>query len=44
MEKYGFIKGFFNRELPIKAFLSVSTENRSYRPLFYPRRTWSGQY
>ena len=38
MEKDGFLKEFFNSEIPINASLSVSTEYRTYRPLFYPRR------
>ena len=44
MKKDGYIEGFLNSELPIKASLSVSTEYRSYRPLFYLRRTWDIQY
>ena len=34
MKKDGYIEGFLNSELPIKASLSVSTEYRSYRPFF----------
>ena len=43
MKKDGYIEGFLNSELPIKASLSASTEYRSYRPLFYLRRTWDIQ-
>ena len=35
MKKDGYIEGFLNSELPIKASLSVSTEYRSYRPFFF---------